>query len=183
MGHSSICVYDDKGKQLDIVDVARKKCPSKGKTRIGHVLGWIHGKQEKSAKVRIIIIRKAKDAAERERRRINAEAKKKGRRPMQRTLDAADFTFLLTTLEDGQMSNTELAELYRVRWQIELAFKRLKSLIDLDKLRAKDPELTKTYLLGKMVAAVLLETIAAECRTISPWGLPLQGRGESLSVA
>jgi len=181
MGHSSICIYDEKGKQIDVVEVAKKKYLPTGKTRIGHVLGWIHGKQDKREKVRIIIIRKAKDAAEKERRRIMTEAKKKGRQPMQRTLDAADFTFLLTTLEENQMSDTELADLYRVRWQIELAFKRLKSLIDLDQLRAKDPELTKTYLLGKMVAAVLLETIAEECRTISPWGLPL-GR-EPLFVA
>lgn len=174
MGHSSICIYDDLGKQLDVVKTAQEKCPKKGKTRIGHQWGWIYGKQGERAQVRLIFIRKSKEAADKERRRINAEAKKKGRQPMQRTLDAADFTMLLTTVGEDQASCVEMADVYRVRWQIELAFKRLKSLINLDQLRAKDPELAKTYLLGKMLAAVLLETIAADCRAISPWGLPLR---------
>lgn len=173
MGHSAICIYDDKGEQLDVLKVAQQKCPPKGNVRIGQQEGWIHGKQGTKAWVRMIIIRKSNDAAEKERRRINSEAKKKGRTPTQRTLDAADFTLLLTTVGEEMASSAQLADIYRIRWQIELAFKRLKSLINLDQLRAKDAELAKTYLLGKMLAAVILETIAADCRAISPWGLPM----------
>ena len=125
---------------------------------------------------RLIVVRKSREAAERERRKARAEAKSKGNQVTERTLKAAAFTFLLTTLEESKASDVALAELYRVRWQIELAFKRLKSLMGLDSLRAKDPLLVRTYLLAKMIAAVLMETIADQCRAISPWGLPLSRR-------
>jgi hypothetical protein len=46
---------------------------------------------------------------------------------------------------------------YRLRWQIELLFKRLKSLLALDNLRSKDNQLAQTYLLGKMLAALILD--------------------------
>nr|MDN1021419.1 transposase [Escherichia coli] len=35
-------------------------------------------------------------------------------------------------------SAEQVADCYRLRWQIELAFKRLKSLLHLDALRAKN---------------------------------------------
>lgn len=177
MGHSAIKLFDEAGKPLDVLASAKHYCPKKGKVMIAHQHAWIHGKQGKKAPVRIIMLRKSKEAADQERRRINVEAKKKGRQPTERTLDAADFTLLLTTVtEESVVPSVVMADIYRVRWQIELAFKQLKSLLNLDQLRAKDPSLAKTYLLGKMVAAVLLETIAADCRDISPWGLPLRSK-------
>ena len=177
MGHSAIQLFDEAGEQIDVLAVAKRYCSQNGVTRMIHQKAWIHGRQEKKAQVRIIMIRKSKEETERERRRVNTESRKKGRQPTERTLDAAEFIFLLTTVtEESEVPCAVMADIYRVRWQIELAFKRLKSLLNLDQLRAKDPDLAKTYLLGKMVAAVLLETIAADCRDISPWGLPMRGK-------
>ena len=134
---------------------------------------WIKGAKSDSCQARLIVVRKSREAADRERRKARTEAQRKGHVPSERTLKAAEFTFLLTTVEESRVSNEAMAELYRVRWQIELAFKRLKSLMGLDSLRAKDPLLARAYLLAKMIAAVLIETIADRCRAISPWGVPL----------
>ena len=49
-----------------------------------------------------------------------------------------------------------------MRWQIELAFKRLKSLGGFDAVRASDPRLVKTWLLAHLIAAVLVETSLSE---------------------
>ena len=51
--------------------------------------------------------------------------------------------------------------LYR-RWQIEIGFKRLKTLGGLDRLPASDPALARTWLLAHLIAAVLTDEIARE---------------------
>lgn|GEM_PF-5333078 len=45
------------------------------------------------------------------------------------------------------------------RWQIELVFERLKSLLRLEELPAKDPDLARTFLYSKLLAALLLEEL------------------------
>jgi IS4 transposase len=52
-------------------------------------------------------------------------------------------------------------ELYRFRWQVELDFKRLKSLLQLGNLTARDPPLARTFLYSKLLAALLLEDLIA----------------------
>lgn len=80
------------------------------------------------------------------------------------------------------MPPTLLAELYRVRWQVELGFKRWKSLLDLADLRAREPGLATCYILAKLVAAVLADAISCAPREFSPWGYPLEGSSEPLAT-
>jgi hypothetical protein len=53
---------------------------------------------------------------------------------------------------------TPISALYRVRWQIEIAIKRWKSVLDVGKLRAKEGSpLAAVWLLGKLLYAVVVE--------------------------
>lgn len=61
---------------------------------------------------------------------------------------------LLTSLQESQGSDAELAELYRVRWQIELLFKRLKSLAHLKALPSKGPT-ARAWILARLLFAAL----------------------------
>ena len=131
---------------------------------------------------RLIVVRKSKEAAEKERKRILKEASRKGKKPLARTLQAAAFTFLLTTVPRDIASDVVLAELYRVRWQIEIAFKRLKSLAHLDELRARSPQLARLDLLSKLIAAVLVDLVARQMRAFSPWGYPIDDTGQPLAA-
>ena len=182
IGHSAIRMWDAEGEQVDPLAFALRRRSGPGRpVRVESRLVMIKGAKGDSCNARLIVIRKSREAADRERRKARTEAQRKGHVPSERTLKAAAFTFLLTTVIESQASDEAMAELYRVRWQIELAFKRLKSLMCLDALRAKDPLLAKTYLLAKMIAAVLIETIAARCRDISPWGVPLSGEAQPVA--
>ena len=69
-----------------------------------------------------------------------------------------------------QPSASALMELYRRRWQVELAFKRLKSLLQLGHLRKTDPEGAKAWLQGKVLAACLIEQLILIGERFSPWG-------------
>src|ERR1051325_8145705 len=107
-------------------------------------------------------------AAEEARRRLHREAKKKGRTPDARSLCAAGFVLLLTNLPLAPWSAVQVLQLYRFRWQIELVFKRLKSLLNLDGLRTRDPELVQVYLLAKLLAALVLEQLQGHLTTHYP---------------
>ena len=88
---------------------------------------------------------------------------------------------MVTSLPAAQWTAQDILDLYRLRWQVELIFKRLKSLLHLDHLRAKGPALAQTYLLGKVLAALIIDTMsnraARRCpalfdlteRPVSPW--------------
>lgn len=108
------------------------------------------------------------DAAEEARRRLCKEARKHHRTADARSLFAAGFVVLATNLPAAAWSVAQVLELYRFRWQVELAFKRLKSLLALDHLRARDPELAQVYLLSKLLAALLLDQVQLQLAQQAP---------------
>ena len=183
VGHRAVPMWTVGGEPFDPLAYACRKRAKAGRPpRVEEAAVELRGNEGKTCIARLIIVRKSVEATERERNRIRREASRKGKSPTTRTLRAAAFTFLLTTVPAKEASAAVLAELYRVRWQIELAFKRWKSLLDLDELRARDPDLARTYLLGKLVAAQLADIIARTERDFSPWGVPLEGTAEPLAV-
>ena len=92
------------------------------------------------------------------RRRTQARAKKKGRTAQKKTLLMAEWVLIFTTLAPTVLSGESVAKLYRVRWQVELVIKRLKSLLDIDQLRAREhSELAELYLHGKLLYAWVVE--------------------------
>jgi hypothetical protein len=105
--------------------------------------------------VRLIAAPLPPEQAEQARRRCRQAATKKGRTVDQRTLIAAGFVLLVTTLDATTWPLEDVVRLYRCRWQIELVFKRLKSLWHLDQLRARDPDAIQAHLLGIILAALL----------------------------
>lgn len=118
---------------------------------------------------KVVAMRKSPAAAERARKQAIREAKRKGRKVDPRTLESCDYIFLLTNVAQATLTATEVLEVYRLRWQIELEFKRLKSLLKIDEIRAQDPDLVKTYILSKLLGALLIEALAE----FSPWGFKI----------
>lgn len=123
--------------------------------------------------MRLVAIRKTSAAAERERRRLRREYTKKGKRISARAMAAAAYVAVVTDLDASTIAAAQVLELYRLRWQVEIAFKRLKSLLHLDRLRAKDPALARCYLYAKLLAAILLDDLCERLPAFSPWGYPL----------
>ncbi len=56
---------------------------------------------------------------------------------------------------------------------MEIAVKRLKSLLHIDELRAFDPNLAQTYLF-KLLGAVLVDAIRTQGPDFSPYGFPVR---------
>jgi hypothetical protein len=92
------------------------------------------------------------------RRRVQAQARKKGRQAHARTLALAEWVLVLTTLPPAVLPTATVLALYRVRWQVELVIKRWKSIVNIDQLRARQGSpLADLYLHGKLLYAWVLE--------------------------
>jgi len=87
---------------------------------------------------------------------------------------------LLAFLPAGWQSQAKQLGALR-RWQIELVFKRLKSLMGLGHLRKTDVEGARAWLHGKLLVAFMLEAMLRAGETFSPWGYPLRTESEHLA--
>jgi hypothetical protein len=118
---------------------------------------WIGRKKAPPLALRLVAFRKPKEAAEAARAKARAAAKREGYAISSGTLIAAEWVILVTSLDAKAFAATEIGELYRARWRIELAFKRLKSLIGLSAPPSEDPETAKTWILAHLLMALLIE--------------------------
>jgi hypothetical protein len=110
------------------------------------------------------------------RRRCRRHAQKKGKTLKAATLYLAGWVIVVTTLDPTGWTAETMLALYRVRWQVELAIKRWKSLLDVGQLRAKaEGTLASLWLHGKLWYALLLER---RCRRLAgdQWGYLDQSR-------
>lgn len=131
---------------------------------------------------RLCALKKNKQAAERARLQAIRESHKKGHKVRPETLEAAEYTFVFTTLPGDDFTPAKILEMYRGRWQIELVFKRLKSLLGLGHLKKTDVELSKAWLQGKLLVAFLIEALVAAAERFFPWGYPIPIHQEQMSV-
>jgi hypothetical protein len=107
--------------------------------------------------IRLVVRRLPRAAATAARQRLRQASRKKGHTPSATSLALAGGLVLVSNLPAASWSAAQVVDLYRVRWQVELAIKRLKSLLQFDHLRTKEPELAQVYLLAKLVAAVWID--------------------------
>ena len=122
---------------------------------------------------RIVAVRKSEAAADQTRHKLTRKAVKRGNLPDPRSLEAAAYVILLTSLNSSQLPAVQVLDLYRFRWQIEIAFKRLKGLLELGEMPAQDPSLARTILSSKLLAALLLDDFTSAFLSFSPWGFRL----------
>lgn len=121
-------------------------------------------------RLRLCALRKTRLAAERTKQRITREARRKGRPLQPRTLEAAEYVFVLTSLPAREFGTEAVLELYRVRWQIELVFKRMKSLMRLGHLPKQTDASSRAWLEGKFLTVLLIERLLSAADSFSPWG-------------
>jgi len=103
------------------------------------------------------------EKAEQARRQAKKRAQKKGRTASDKALYLSEWVLVLTSLPPDLLDTETASALYRVRWQVELLIKRLKSLLQVDELRArKGSQLAELYLHGKLLYAAVTEKIVQQ---------------------
>lgn len=90
------------------------------------------------------------------------------------TLEFAKYVIVFTTRSSG--STADVLESYRTRWQIELVFKRLKSLAQLGHVPKHDERSSRAWLYGKLLVTRLAQKLIGVGRDISPPAYPFSAR-------
>lgn len=72
-----------------------------------------------------------------------------------------DYIVVVTNLDDS-ISAEEVMEAYRLRWQVEIYFKRLKSILNFGELPKRRNDSVISWLNGKLMIALLIETVIAK---------------------
>lgn len=121
---------------------------------------------------RIILLPLPPAAAEKAKSVARRNANKWGYNPSCDGVEMAGYLVLLTSLPAADWPPERLLATYRLRWQIELAFKRMKSLIGLEDLRAKDPDLARLWINTALLAALLIEDDLPDLEPEAPDALP-----------
>lgn len=153
------------GELVDLVKVLRKG------TKHGRIDTpiWIQRKNGEVIPVRLVACMKPKDKAEAAEKRILAEALKKKREVLPGTLEAAKWVILVTTLRKEHFSTGDVLALYRLRWRIELAFKRLKSLIGLKSPPGEKECSARPWILAHLLILLAIEPLASELDDSPRW--------------
>ena len=144
--------------------------------KAGAVRSWpvrVVAPQGPPVRGRVCAIRKTEQAIQIAQQGIRKEAKRKGRQVQPQTLEFARYVIVFTTFPAADFSPAEVLEWYRLRWQVELVFKRFKSLAELGHLPKHDDDSAKAWLYGKLLVALLVEKLIGHAGAISPWGYRL----------
>ena len=99
---------------------------------------------------------------------IRKEAQCKGRQARPQILEFARYVIVFTTFPAADFSTSEVLEWNRLRWQVELVFKRFKSLAEWGHLPKHDDESAKAWLYGTLLVALLVEKLIGHASAISP---------------
>lgn len=130
---------------------------------------------------RVCAVRKSEHAIQQTHQRLHRKASKKQMSTRPETLEVAKYVVVFTTR--NSVSAAEVLEWYRRRWQIELVFKRLKTLVQLGHLPKHDDRSFRAWLHGKLLVALLTQKLIRIGRDISPWRCTLSGSTATEPVA
>jgi len=122
---------------------------------------------------RLCAIRKGAVATARAQKKMRAEARRQQKEASEEALQLAAFILVFTTVRAQELSTRQALELYRVRWQIELRFKHLKSLLGLGCLPKYDEQSCRAWIQAKLLCGLLIERLMREAEFFFPWGYRL----------
>ena len=126
------------------------------------------GRGKTALPLRLIVRRKTPEAAEATRLALRRAASRKGKQLDPRSLIAAEYMILVTSLPKKGYTAADILAVYRLRWQIELAFKRLKSLLHMDKLPTRTERTSRSWLYAHLILALLCDDLSQDFLESSP---------------
>lgn len=154
-------VYDPDGARLDLARIlpTTSSTPTDRPVRLGTT---------ERVPARLIAVPVAQEVADQRRRRLYADARRRGKGVRQAALALADWTILVTNVPVEMLTVAEALVLARVRWQIELLFKLWKQHGKVDEWRSQNPERILAEVYAKLTSLVIQHWLFL----VGCWGFP-----------
>jgi hypothetical protein len=127
---------------------------------------------------RLVAVRLPTAVAAGQRRKAREEARTHGRVVSAARLALADWFVVVTNVPADRLTAHEVLILARVRWQIELVFRRWKSLGQVDEWRSQDPDRILCEVYAKLIGMVVAHWITL----VGAWDQPHRGLWAALTV-
>lgn len=152
-------LYTAEGNRFDLTTQLKGNCPPE--TRLDFS---VFCKGEGSMiPVRICAVAKTEEAIQKSQRQTKkANQKRKPPGDLQSIWNR--YIVVITSLSPDEATMEQVLELYRMRWQIELVFKRFKSIFGGGEFSAGKEKAVKAWFYGKLLLAILCEIMAKEGR-------------------
>ena len=166
LGWNALRLSNPAGKPFDLIGYLQCVPPGASPHEVN--MRASVGGDEPALAVRLIVQRKTPEAAEASRAALRRAASKKGKALDPRSLIAAEFMILATSLPKSGYGAQAILAVYRLRWQIELAFKRLKSLLHIDKLPTWTERGSRSWLYAHLIMALLCDDLSQDFLESSP---------------
>jgi len=117
-------IFDTQGVEINLLEVLQQLAPRPGMTiRLPIKLTKLH-----QVPCVLIAIAVPEEVANERRRKLRADAKRRGKnQPSAQNLARQSWTLLVTNLPESVADNNKIKELYLMRWRIEMIFKAAKS--------------------------------------------------------
>ena len=155
---------DEEENLVDLIALLKR---SRGKGLIDRPI-WIKGSAKEPIALRLVAIRKPKEARDRSIEKLKRHARDKCRNLKPETLVAAEWVIIVTSLDSDEYPLSAVSALYRLRWRIEIAFKHLKSGVGLAGPPSEEPRSARAYVLCHLLLGLLTEPLVAEHLGDSP---------------
>lgn len=154
---NSFALYTSEGERFDLTEQLKDWTPGK---YLDLSLFCKNGKE--LIPIRICALAKTEEQIQKSQRQIK---KANPHRQPPSTLQSiwSRYVVVVTSLPE-QITAEQVLELYRMRWQIELVFKRFKSIFGGGEFSARKEKAVKAWFYGKLLLAIVCETIAKEGR-------------------
>jgi len=140
--------------------------------KVGQVAQWAVRFEwaGRSHRLRLCARKKGRLAAEQARRKALRKAQQNGTTAGPLSLELSQYVLVLTSVPSSVMLAAAVLELYRCRWQVELAFKRLKSSLGMGHVPKSQDHSARGWMQAKILHSLLVERTLMEARFFSPWG-------------
>ena len=138
VNHKSLPLYNADGEKI----VAGRVDETVQVGEVGELSAWVHAEDQKIPR-RLIAVKRGRQAARCARYQLHRGLKRNRSTSLENAIFLAGYVYVWTSIPSPKMKSAAVLELYRVRWQIELAFKRMKSIMGLGQLpKLSDREFT-----------------------------------------
>lgn len=164
VNRGSLPLFDRNGTRIDVLQRLRPLCidtPCEWNVQIDHV----EKRKHRIIQGRLIAVRLPEEKAAEARQRVRREY---GSDTTDDQIEGASFVALFTTAPRNRLSMQRCLQAYQLRWQIELQFKRWKSLCNFDQLPNYRGDTILAWLYAKVLLGLLMDRMATSVSEVFP---------------